>query len=80
MSLNKYNNLLDSGRWSNKDTKDAQILALVGVDQNISDDSIRSSKKSNKDTNNVEKFFITYLPHCILEEPNLWVKKPKDKK
>ena len=26
MGLNKYNNLLTSGRWSNKDTKDAHIL------------------------------------------------------
>ena len=29
MAVKKYNNLLTSGRWFNKDTKDAQILALV---------------------------------------------------
>ena len=32
MALKKYNNLLASGRTSNKDAKDDQILALVGVD------------------------------------------------
>ena len=31
MALNNYNNLLTSGRWSNKDTKDEYILALVVV-------------------------------------------------
>ena len=37
MDLKKYNNLLTSGRWPNKHTKDAQILALVGVAQTITD-------------------------------------------
>ena len=39
MSLKKYNNLLISGSWPNKDLKDALILDLVGVAQNIADDS-----------------------------------------
>ena len=37
MSLKKYNNLLHSGRWSNKDPKDAHILDLVVVAQDLSD-------------------------------------------
>ena len=46
MSLIKYNKLLTSVKWSNKDPKDAQILALVVVAQNIADDSNISSEKS----------------------------------
>ena len=38
-ALKKCNNVLTSGRWSNKYPKGAQILAIVGVDQNLSDDS-----------------------------------------
>ena len=37
MALNKYNNLLTSGRWSTNYTKDAKILALVGKSQKIAD-------------------------------------------
>ena len=37
MALNNYNNLLTSGRWSTNYTKDAKILALVGVSQNVAD-------------------------------------------
>ena len=33
MSLNKYNNLLTSWRWYNKDTKDAPILDIAGVSE-----------------------------------------------
>ena len=47
MYLKKYNTLLTLGRWSNKDPKDDQILALVGVAQNIADDSNKSTEKSN---------------------------------
>ena len=47
MSMNKYNKLLTLGRWSNKYPKDYHILALVGVSQNLSDDSKKSSEKSN---------------------------------
>ena len=57
MALKKYNNLLTSGRWSNKDPKDTQILALVGVAQNLADDSKKSSDKSNtseRDTTKVD--------------------------
>ena len=38
MSLKKHNNLLTSGRWSNKDPKYVQILSLVGVAQKLADD------------------------------------------
>ena len=47
MNLKNYNNLLTSGRWSSKDTKYAQILALVGVDQKLAYDLKKSSDKSN---------------------------------
>ena len=43
IGTNKYNNFLSSGRWSNKDSKDAQILAVVGLDQNLSDESKKLS-------------------------------------
>ena len=43
MEQKKYNNLLTSGRCSAKDPKDAHILALVGVEKNIADDSKKSS-------------------------------------
>ena len=46
-ALNKYNNLLTSGRWPNKDPKDAQIPYLVGVSQKIADDSNKSYEKSS---------------------------------
>ena len=39
MALKIYNKLLTSGRWYNKDPKDDQILYLVGVAKNISDES-----------------------------------------
>ena len=39
MDLNNYNDLLNSGRWSTKDTKDSQILATGGVAQKIVDES-----------------------------------------
>ena len=53
MALKKYNNLLTSGRWSNKDTKDDQILALVGLAQNLADDSKKASEKSNTSNRNL---------------------------
>ena len=45
MDLKKYNNLLASGIWSNKDSKDAHIIALVGVAQSIAYESKKSSDK-----------------------------------
>ena len=39
MVLKKYNRLLTSERWYNKDTNDAQILSLVWVSQKLADDS-----------------------------------------
>ena len=38
MDLNKYNNLLATGRWSTKDPNETQILSLVGVAQKLSED------------------------------------------
>ena len=37
MALKNYKNLLTLGRWYTKDTKYAQILALLGVAQKIED-------------------------------------------
>ena len=62
MTLNKYNNLLTSGRWSNKDPKDAHILSLVGLDQNLAEDSKKSYKKSNMDPTKIEPDYIRDLP------------------
>ena len=47
MDPKKYNKLLTSGRWSNKDPKYAHILALFVVAQNLADDSNKSSEKFN---------------------------------
>ena len=48
MALKKYNNLLTPGMWTNKYPKDDHILALVGVPQNLADDSNKSSDKYNR--------------------------------
>ena len=71
MGLKKYNNLPTSGRWSTKDPKDAQVLALVGVTQKIADDSTKSSDKSNnyRKTTEEDPVYIRDLPPWILEEP-----------
>ena len=55
MALKKYNNLLTSGRWSTKDPNDDQILSIVGVSQNLSDDSKKSSEKSNTSNRDTTK-------------------------
>ena len=47
MALTNFNSLLISGRWSNKDPKDAQILTLVEVAQKMADESNKLSDKSN---------------------------------
>ena len=73
MSLKKYNNLLNSGRWSNKDPKYVQILSVVLVDQNLSDNSNKSSYKSNtsnRESTKVDLDYIRDLLPWILEEPN----------
>ena len=66
MALNKYNNLLTSGRWFAKDPKYSQILVLVGVAQKLMDDSNKKSDKSNRGSNNVEPAYIRYLPYHIM--------------
>ena len=38
MYPNNYNNILDSGRWSNKYPKDDHILGLGWVAKNISEE------------------------------------------
>ena len=47
VDLNKYNTLLTSGRCTNKNPNYTPILALVGLNQKLADDSKKSSDKSN---------------------------------
>ena len=68
MDLNKYNNLLTSGRWYIEDPKSAQILALVGVSHNIMDDSKNTSDKSNRESTKLEPAYIRDLPPLITED------------
>ena len=81
MALKKYNNLLTSGRWSTKNTKDDQILALVGVAQNLSDDSKKASEKSNRESTKCEPAYIRYIPLWMLEDQKMGLgNKTKDGK
>ena len=68
MDLKKYNNLLNSERWTNKDTKDAHIPALVGVAQKLADESNKSSEKSNRESTKCEPAYIRYIPLWMLED------------
>ena len=81
MDLKRYNNLLTSGRWYNKNPKDAHILALVRVYQKLADDSKKSSEKYNKDPTKGEPSYIRDLPPWILEDPKGGAgKKPRTEK
>ena len=67
-----YNNLLNSGKWSKKNIKDTQILALVGVSQKIEYDCKKSFEKystSNMESTKGEPAYIRDLPPWMLEEP-----------
>ena len=55
IALKKYNNILTSGRCSKKDTKDVQILSLVGVSQKIADNSKTSYEKPNTSNRDLTK-------------------------
>ena len=71
MSLKKYNNLLTSGSWYNKDLTDDRIIALVGVAQKLADDSKKSYDKSNKSNRGSTKGYPAYIrepPPWMLEE------------
>ena len=50
MELKKYNNIITSGGWSNKDSNDAHILALVVVAQKLVYDLKKTSDKSNMES------------------------------
>ena len=70
--LKKYNNLLTLGRWSNKDPKDDQILALVGVAQKIADEYKKPPEKSNtpnRESTKGELAYIRDLPPWMPEDP-----------
>ena len=72
MDLKKYNNLLTLERWSNKDPKDDQILALVGVTQKIADEYKKPPEKSNtpnRESTKGELAYIRDLPPWMLEDP-----------
>ena len=69
MDLKRYNNLLTSGRWYNKDPKYYQMLDLGVVDQNIADDPKKSSDKSNKDPTKGDPDYTRNFPPWILEDP-----------
>ena len=71
MALNKYNNLLTSGRWSTKDIKYFQILSLAGVAQKLAYESKISSEKSNtsnRETTKGEPAYTRDLPPWMVEE------------
>ena len=79
--LKKYKNLLTLGIWSTKNPKDAQILSLVGLDQNIADESKKSYERlhtSNRDTTKEEPSYIRDLPHYFLEDPKCGVVNKKN--
>ena len=79
MSLNSYNKLRTAGRYSIKDTNDVQILNLVGVAQNLADDSKNSSEKSNRGSTKGEPDYTRDLPTCMLEQPKGGLKKTRAK-
>ena len=60
MALKKYNQLLTSGRWSNKDPKDDPILDIVWVEQKLADGSKKSSDKSNTSNSDSTKGYPAY--------------------
>ena len=69
MALKKHENFLTSGRWSNKDPKDAHILDLFVVYQKIADDSKKSSDKSKtsrRESTNVEPYYTRDLQPWML--------------
>ena len=81
MDLKKYNNLLNSERWTNKDTKDAHILNLVGVAQKLADESNKSSEKSYRESTKCEPAYIRYIPLWMLEDQKMGLgNKTKDGK
>ena len=66
MSLNEYRNIFTSVRWSTKDYKDIQILAIIGVAQKLAYDSNKLSEKSNnynRKSTRGERAYTRYLPH-----------------
>ena len=67
MAPKNYNNLLTSGRRSNKDPKDAHILALVVVDQMLADNSRKSSKKYHRESTKVEPDYIRDLSPWMIK-------------
>ena len=69
MAAKKYNKPLTSGRWSNKDTKDAHILALVGLVHKLADNSKKSLEKYNREPTKGEPLYIRERSPWILEDP-----------
>ena len=83
MALKNHNNLLTSGRWSNKDSKYAQILALLGVAQHLVEDSKKSSEKSityNRKSTKKDPDYIRDPEHWILENPKVGLNPPTQRR
>ena len=83
IALNNYDNLLNSGRWSTKYPKDAQIVAIAGVAQKLAYDSNKSSEKSNtsnRETTKGDPAYTRDLSPWTMKETNGGVKKNKDRK
>ena len=60
MALNNYNNLLTSGRRSNKDPKYDQILDIFGVDQKRADESNKSQEKPTRESTKGDPSYTRY--------------------
>ena len=67
MDLKKYEKFLTSDRWSTKDSKYAQVLALVEVSQKLIDDPKKNSEKSNMEYTNLETSYIKDIPYWTME-------------
>ena len=67
MALNKYNNLLTSERWYTKDTKDAHILSIFWVSQNIIDESKKTLDNLKRESKNSEPEYIRDIQPWMLE-------------
>ena len=68
MVLNKYNNILNWVRWSNKYPKNAHIINLVEVDHKLPNDSKKPTENPRRESTKGDPAYIRYLPPSIIEE------------
>ena len=69
MYLKKYNKIIISGRCYTKDNKDYNIMDIVGMAQNIADESKKESEKPNKYSPKGEPDYIRDLPPWMIDDP-----------